>query len=257
MKKYPIAIQIHSLREDFAEDPLGTFKMIKEMGYDGVELLAGACFDEAEKMRGYLDEVGLVCYSAMCGIDDIVPGKIEKAADALITLGAKSLVVGSVRFDKLKEDESYADECVKLMVEANEYLKSRGIRSGYHAHDGDYLNKVGDVPFYEYVFMNTPEDFGMTIDTGNMMAGGGDPIECIKKFPGRAPVVHVKGYGKELGYTTPVWKSELDWDEFFTVARDIGKAETFYIEFGARGEYTPVIRATLSCKWLESWLEKL
>ena len=258
MKKYPIAIQIHSLREDYAENPLKTFKMIKEMGYDGVELNIGAAFDKAEEQKKYLDEAGLVCYSAMCGIADISAENIEKTTDNLITLGAKSLVVGSVNFEKLKADpKGYADECVAAMIAANDYVKARGLRAGYHAHDGDYLNKVGDVPFYEYVFMNTPEDFGMTIDTGNMMAGGGDPIECIKKFPGRAPVVHVKGYGKELGYTTPVWKSELDWVEFFKTARDIGKAETFYIEFGARGEYTPVVRATLSCKWLEGWVEKL
>ena len=227
------------------------------MGYDGVEL-NGNAFKNAKEYKKQLDEAGLVCYSAMCSLDQIKPENIEDTTESLIVLGAKSLVVGSVNFEKLKIDpQGYADECVRAMIAANNYVMARGIRAGYHAHDGDYFNKVGEVPFYEYVFMNTPKEFGMTIDTGNMMAGGGDPIECIKKFPGRAPVIHVKGYGNELGYTTPVWKSELDWEEFFKVARDIGGAETFYIEFGKRGEYTPVIRATLSCKWLESWVEKL
>ena len=261
MKKYPIAIQIHCLREDFAEKPLETLKMIKEMGYDGVELnLGNLQLDKytVEDYKAWLDEAGLECYSMMFGIDSMSAENKDKTLEVLLALGVKNVVIGSVKFDKLKEDpKGYADECVKAMIDMMELIKPYGLRAGYHAHDGDYLNKVGDVPFYEYVFMNTPKEFCMTIDTGNMMAGGGDPIECIKKFPGRAPVVHVKGYGKEKGYTTPVWESELDWVDFFNTARDIGNAELFYIEFGARGAYTPVIRATLSCKWLESWVEKL
>ena len=261
MKKYPIAIQIHCLREDFAEKPAETLLMIKEMGYDGVELnLGNLKLDEypVEQYRAWLDEAGLECYSMMLGLDNMTDENKEETMKILLALGVKNVVIGSVRFDKLQEDPfGYADECIKGMVKMMEYVKGYGMRAGYHAHDGDYLNFVGDVPFYEYVFMNTPKEFCMTIDTGNMMGGNGDPIECIKKFPGRAPVVHVKGYGQELKYTTPVWKSELNWDEFFTTARDIGNAELFYIEFGARGGYTPVIRATLSCKWLESWVEKL
>lgn len=36
--KFPVALQVYSVR-DFAEKDLeGTFRQIKEMGYDGVEL---------------------------------------------------------------------------------------------------------------------------------------------------------------------------------------------------------------------------
>ena len=261
MKRYPIAIQIHCLREDFKEKPRETLLMIKEMGYDGVELNVGNLkLDEhpIEQYKAWLDEAGLECYSMMLKLESFAEEKKEETLKMLLTLGVKNVVIGSVNFERLKEDPfGYANECVKKMTKMMELVRGYGLRAGYHAHDGDYLNLVGDVPFYEYVFMNTPEEFCMTIDTGNMMAGGGDPIECIKKFPGRAPIVHVKGYGKELKYTTPVWQSELDWEKFFTTARDEGGAEIFYIEFGARGGYTPVIRATLSCKWLEGWVEGL
>ena len=235
--------------------------MIKEMGYDGVELnLGNLQLDKytAEQYKAWLDEAGLECYSMMFGIDSMSEENRDTTLKVLLALGVKNVVIGSVKFDKLKEDpKGYADECIKAMIEMMELIKPYGLRAGYHAHDGDYLNKVEGVPFYEYVFMNTPKEFCMAIDTGNMMAGGGAPIECIKKFPGRAPVIHVKGYGEKNGYTTPVWESELDWVEFFSTARDIGGAELYYIEFGKRDGYTPVIRATLSCKWLEDWVEKL
>ena len=68
MKRYPIAIQIHCLREDFKEKPKETLLMIKEMGYDGVELNVGNLkLDEhpIEQYKAWLDEAGLECYSMM------------------------------------------------------------------------------------------------------------------------------------------------------------------------------------------------
>ena len=258
MKKYPLAIQIHCLREDFAENPLRTFKMIKEMGYDGIELNYEHFIKHhtAAELKAALDEAGIPCYSMMLMLEALTPDKREDTLKDIFTLGVKNLVVGAVKFDRLKEEPGYADECIKGMIEMMELVKPYGIRTGYHAHDGDYINKINGVPFYEYVFMNTPDDFLMTVDTGNIMGGGGDPIECIKKFPKRAPIVHVKGYGSELKYLTPVWDSELDWKEFFRVAKEIGGAEIFYIEFGMRGDYTPIVRATLACKWLDQWVNE-
>lgn len=35
--KFPIGIQLFSVRDEMTADPEGTLKQIKEMGYDGVE----------------------------------------------------------------------------------------------------------------------------------------------------------------------------------------------------------------------------
>ena len=37
MKKFPVAIQIYSVRDDAQANLFGTLKKLKEMGYDGVE----------------------------------------------------------------------------------------------------------------------------------------------------------------------------------------------------------------------------
>ena len=38
MKKWPIAIQVYSVRDEATKDFEGTMRSLKEMGYDGVEL---------------------------------------------------------------------------------------------------------------------------------------------------------------------------------------------------------------------------
>ena len=37
MKKFPIALQLYSVRDDLEKDFEGTLKKVKELGYDGVE----------------------------------------------------------------------------------------------------------------------------------------------------------------------------------------------------------------------------
>ena len=79
----------------------------------------------------------------------------------------------------------------------------------------------------------------------------------LKKYPGRSPILHIKGYSQAKGYTTPVWESEADMDELLTTALDKCGTKTMVIEFGKRGDYEPFDRAEKSLIWLKETLAKL
>ena len=53
MSRIPVAVQLHSVRQEMGEDMAGTLAKLDELGYDGVELVAGlnryAC---AHSLRG-------------------------------------------------------------------------------------------------------------------------------------------------------------------------------------------------------------
>ena len=112
-------------------------------------------------------------------------------------------------------------------------------------------------PFYEYVCENTPEEFMVMIDTGNIQAGDGSPVDVVRKFPGRSPIVHIKGYSKAKDYATPVWEGEIDWDELFHEMATIGNTQIFSIEFGKRSDYEPFDRAEKSLVWLKEQVAKI
>jgi len=256
MEKYKIGLQEYSVREAFAENPKDTLKKIAAMGYSGVELTMYNFNRDIQEYVDGLAEAGLECYSCLTSLKYLDSENISATLEKVKALKANMVVIGAVDFACLKEDSTYAENIVKSMLRAMEVMKQEGIAVGYHCHDGDFINKIGEISFYEYVMEHTPQEFLMVLDTGNVQGGGGNPIELVRKYPGRTPTVHIKGYSQEKKYLTPVWESELDWDVFIPLVRDEGGAISFDIEFGQRGDYEPLERAAQSAKWLKEMLEK-
>ena len=58
-----IALQLYSVREEFAADPEGTLKALAEMGYNGVEF-AGYAGKTAEEMKALLEKYNLYAKAA-------------------------------------------------------------------------------------------------------------------------------------------------------------------------------------------------
>ena len=257
MKKVKLGIQTYAVREAFAEDPAKTLKMLADMGYECIEITEVR--DDERGLDYYVKAIadaGLECRSIITSWKFVLPETIDASIEVFKKLGVGTVVIGSVDFKTMAVDPTYAPKAVELMKFAHEKLKANGFKCGYHAHDGDIKNKVGDVTFYEYAMSNTPEDFQMIEDTGNIYMGGGDPIEFLHKFPGRSPLAHTKGCGPEKGYTTPVWEADLDWDTLIPLFVEKGGTEAFIIEYGARGDYDPIERAQLSFNWLRDITEK-
>ena len=257
MEKINLGLQVHSVREAFAEDPAKTIERIAAMGYEGVELNLGALNHEPQFYADALDRFGLKCFSAMGGMGQFSKENLENTVATCRVLGITDIVLGSVDGNRLKNEPEYPAIAIAHMNYANEALEKVGIRTGYHSHDMDSFRVEPDKSFYEMVMENTPDRFCMVVDTGNTMGGGDDPIALLKKFPGRSPILHIKGYSQAKGYTTPVWESEADMDELLTTAIDKCGTKTMVIEFGKRGDYEPFDRAEKSLIWLKETLARL
>ena len=257
MEKINLGLQIHSVREAFDEDPVKTFEKIAAMGYEGVELNLGTLKQEPQFYADALDHLGLKCFSAMCGWAHMAEENLDSTISLAKGLGITDLIIGSVDGNLLKNDPAYPGLAIAHMNDLVERLGAEGIRTGYHSHDMDSFRVEPGKSFYEKVMENTPQNFCMVVDTGNTMGGGDDPIALLKQFPGRSPILHIKGYSQAKDYTTPVWESETDWDELLTTALDKCGTKTMVIEFGKRGDYEPFDRAEKSLVWLKETLTRL
>ena len=76
----PVALQLYSVRDDFAADMEGTLKKVKEMGYAGVEF-AGLNGKSAAEIKAACEAVGLVPISAHVPIDELVAKPEETVKD--------------------------------------------------------------------------------------------------------------------------------------------------------------------------------
>ena len=257
MEKVEIGLQIHSVREDFAENPERTLQKVAEMGYQGVELVYSALNREAEAYTQMLKEANLKCYSIMLDWKDLQPEALETALAYCQKLPGDCVVIGSLHLAPLTEEPGYEQVLLEFVKKAAQTIRKAGFKTGFHNHDKDHLNRVSDGrTFFEFLFENIKENFMLMIDTGNTMGGGADPIELVKKYPHRTEIAHFKGYSAEKTYVTPVWEAEIDGEKLLDTLLQEGDARILSIEFGKRGDYVPFERAARSYQWLAAQLKE-
>ena len=91
MKKFPVAIQVYSVRNDAEANLFGTLKKLKDMGYDGVEF-AGLYGHKPEDVRDMCAALGLVPLSAHVPYLDMIKDP-EGVLGAYRTIGCRYVAV--------------------------------------------------------------------------------------------------------------------------------------------------------------------
>lgn len=186
-----VAVQVYSVR-DFAEkDMRGTLQKIKDMGYDGVEF-AGLYGNSAEDVKAMCDEIGLVPVSAHVALADM-----RKDVDEVIkdysTIGCKFIVVPYLNPEDRPGAEGW-DKTIEDIREIGKKAHENGLTLLYHNHDFEFVTIDGKYAL-DILYDTIPADYLQTeIDTCWVNVGGENPAEYVKKYKGRAPVVHLKDF---------------------------------------------------------------
>ena len=133
MKKFPVALQLYSVRDAMAEDLEGTLKAVSEMGYAGVEF-ADLFGRTPEEMRDLCKKYNLTPISAHENYYAMLADP-EKVLGDYATIGCKYVAIPW--FDwKFDETKTYA-EFIKNVRMLGAVAKSKGIIMLYHNHDFD------------------------------------------------------------------------------------------------------------------------
>lgn len=188
---FPIALQLYSIREEMDRDFEGTLRAVKAMGYDGVEF-AGLFGKEPTEVRRLLDEIGLVAISAHVGAADILADP-DTVLAGYQTIGCRYIALpwsseedrpGGVHFDAF----------VEQVRQIGALVKPYGMTLLYHNHDFEFVDldgKIGLDVLYERVDASLLQT---ELDVCWVSVGGCDPADYLRKYSGRAPLVHVKDY---------------------------------------------------------------
>ena len=199
MASKPIAVQVYSVRDNAAADMYGTLKSIKEMGYDGVEF-AGLCGNTPAEIKGWCQELGLVPISAHVPFVDMLKDPMG-VLSAYAEIGCKYVVVPYLMPEHRPDHPNfpYVVEFIACLCKA---AKSLGMQMLYHNHDFEFITVNGEYAL-DILYNTVPEDLLKTeLDVCWVNIGGEVPADYIRKFTGRAPVVHLKDFhveGKQEG----------------------------------------------------------
>lgn len=216
-----LAMQVYSVRDAAEADFVQCMKDLKAMGYDGVEL-AGTYGMTAVQVKAILDEIGLTLVSAHVGADLMWDDALM--ADYAAT-GMRYIAIPW--FHKPTDPAFLADNIEKIRV-LGERCKSFGFEMGYHNHDFE----LAEVPedgrcALEAYYEEIPAAILKTqLDLAWVKAGGKDPVAFLRRYPHRAPTVHMKDYigtfGAEDFSLCPVGEGTQDVPALLEAARAVG-----------------------------------
>ena len=189
--KFPIGVQVYSVRDDAEKDLRGTLVALKEMGYDGVEF-AGLYGHKPEDVRDMCKEIGLNPISAHVAYEEIM-GDIEGTMAAYKTIGCKYMAIPYLAEGKRGGDPVWPEikENIKKIGAA---ANAAGITLLYHNHDFEFIQYDGKYMLDDLYDTVSADLLQTELDTCWVNVGGEDPAEYLKKYTGRSPVVHLKDF---------------------------------------------------------------
>jgi sugar phosphate isomerase/epimerase len=256
VKKYPIGLELYSVRTELARDLPNTLNNVAKIGYEVVEFYAPYydwSLPYAKTVRSQMDDLGLRCYSTHNHIDSFTPGdKMAKAIELNQILGSRLLVLASAP-PSASGLEGWKALCGQL-TSAVETLTPHGLAAGFHNHQTEWAPLDGDKRVMDVLAANTPKEFVLQLDVGTCVEAGGDPVAWIKANPGRIKVLHLKDWAPgsredEKGYRVLFGEGVSPWKEIIVASEETGGVEFYLME--QEGSRFPEFETAQRC--LDNW----
>ncbi|MCL2202409.1 MAG: sugar phosphate isomerase/epimerase [Defluviitaleaceae bacterium] len=194
----PVALQLYSVRDEFAADLRGTLQQVKEMGYVGVELAGFGNYSPME-VKNALTEADLHCISAHVPYDVIAADPAKVLADYK-SVGCAYIVIPWLDMERAPGGEDF-EGMIPEIEAMGKQAKESGLTLLYHNHDFEF-RKIGDKYGLDVLYERVPADLLQTqIDTCWIKFVGIDPADYLRKYKNRAPLVHIKDFTMGENFT--------------------------------------------------------
>lgn len=190
-----LGLQLYSVREDLEKDFFGTLEKVKALGYEGCEF-AGTYGKTAEEIRNKCSELDLVPISAHVAYGDIMQD-INATVKMYKEIGCKYIVIPYLPEDLRYGTEKYPEvvENIKIIGKA---CQENGIVLLYHNHDFEFAKDENGSYVLDVLYSEVDKELLQTeIDTCWVNVAGENPCDYVRKYTGRAPIVHLKDFDGE------------------------------------------------------------
>lgn len=187
----PVALQLYSVRDNFQKDMPGTLRAVKAMGYQGVEF-AGLFGRSAAEMKAMLNEVGLVAVSAHVPYAEMMADP-EKTFSTYQEIGCQYVAIPYLGEEDRPQSPTFG-ETLKNIERLGNISARYGMPMLYHNHDFEFVTLNGKYGL-DIMYETVPATALQTeLDVCWVNVGGEIPADYIRKYAGRAPVVHLKDF---------------------------------------------------------------
>jgi inosose dehydratase len=198
-------------------------KDISEAGYKGFELFDGNLMqykNKKDEFKSLLNQYSLEFIGVYTGGNFIYPDileeelmKIEDVSALASELGARHLVIGggAVRGNGILESD-YAD-LAKALDKVAAIAEKYNLIPSYHPHLGTNVEAPDQLD--KLMRLTT---INLCPDTAHIEAGGGDPVEVVRKYADRIKYIHLKDY--QNGEFLPLGEGHQKFDEMIALLNE-------------------------------------
>jgi len=227
-KEMKIGTQLYCVRKECTVDFAGTLKQVAKAGFKGVEFADYFGYSAAE-IRKILDDAGLDVCGTHIYKETLLGDQLEDTIVFNKTLGNKYLIIRSFP-DELRENSKAWYELAEQLNEIADRLKPHGMLVGYHNHDYEFFKLDNGEIAWDILADNTSKDVILQLDTGNSSQAGINPLDYLKRNPGRTVTSHIKPYSK----TNPkayIGDDDIDWKLALELYEKASGIEWYIVEY--------------------------
>lgn len=245
----PVGLELYTVGAALTDDPAGTLKKIKAIGYEEVEV-SGFAKLTPKALRGLIDDTGLKCPAAHLQFGFEETDKVlEQAHDLRVPYAASSILLPAAPAGGMsgvlgKLNTLTADDFKKIAERANQIgqqAKKAGVQYAYHNHVHEFRDLGGGKTGYEILMAETdPAVVQFEADCGWMITAGANPVEYFRRAPERYRVIHVKDFpastkvttemgGPNMPHPTELGRGHIDYKPVLAAARRAG-VKHFFVE---------------------------
>lgn len=199
----PFGIQLWTVKEDMAKDPLATLNFLSDDGYKQIESFTGEKgifwgMTPAEFQK-VLSDLGMEMVSSHIDprftIDPASEDDFKKLCDECASIGVKHV------FNPYPGPQSSSDDWKRLAEGLNrqgKIAKAAGLKSGYHNHHQEFtVTPQGDLPYAILTGNTDPALVDFELDLYWAVKAGQDPEKWFREHSGRFSFAHFKDLYKE------------------------------------------------------------
>lgn len=231
---YKIGFQTWTVRKELQNDFTGTLKIMKDMGYESLELCSPAGYAQAgfghlvkykaSELKKIFNDAGLICESCHYGMREL-RNNLQERMDFAHELGITQMVAASLWLPKtasLSDWQKGSQELNSL----GEVTKKNGIQLVFHNHN-DELEKIDGQIIYDVLLKELDPDLVKLQFQVWVVIMGYKAADYFRKYPGRFISAHLYDWPGNGDKPVAVGRGVVDWKDFFSAAKTGGLKNIF------------------------------
>jgi sugar phosphate isomerase/epimerase len=231
-----IGLELYAVRNAMKANPEKTLAAVRAIGYTDVELLwSFKNFGQSTKeVRDTLKREGLKAPSAHMAPETILSDWEQSLATAK-TLGHQYLIVPSLPAETNRSLDAWKLWASRFNV-AGEVARRYGIWLAFHNEPNHQKKLQGQVPIEVFADAIDPKVVRLQLDCGNMLMGGGDPMDFLSRHRANCWSFHLKNVVADTSSDTELAKGTFDLRAFLAAVPELAKKPCFVEQEGAGDE---------------------